>query len=239
MKKRNLVPKDSIVTGDEFINTHVNRNYLPLLPKRFPYPVTQAECEIVQAYFFVHGNQVNERTNSHIREVLRSREGSMVMLGGIVSDYAFNGKRILIEFPRTLHMNDDLDGSVDIIDSHLWLKIDEFYPLREQQSQIVSLGDYIIVAGYPNKYTSRGKEKYSLTNWGIVTSGLFAVRDESEPLNIIKDYHRTGWVMKINITNPENDEYEGWISAFDKINEDKKTLINIFKDRVKFQKKPV
>ncbi|MFK4898668.1 hypothetical protein [Lactococcus petauri] len=75
MKKRNLTPRDSLVSGEEVIKTFKSFNELPYLPKAFPNLQSQSMQNKAQSFYFVQGSYINNRTNAHIREVLQKKGG--------------------------------------------------------------------------------------------------------------------------------------------------------------------
>lgn len=236
MKKRKLVPKNKIVSGEEIIKTFRTPNKLPFLPKAFPDLTTKIRQEAAQSFFFIQGSKMNVKTDSQLREVLQKKKDSAVVVGGIVSGYSKNGRRILLEFPQTLHAIGTLHTDIEIIDSHLWISLDEFTGLPDQEIRTVSLGDFVILAGTPTKYYSRGNEKYSLKNWGVVRSGLLASR-EGETLDIKEDYLRVGWIFKIEKLPDDQNQGIGTIQELHQIKKDEQQLIQIFKDKISFQTK--
>lgn len=236
MKKRNLTPKASLVTGAEIIKTFKSFNRLPYLPKAIPNLQSKSMQNKAQSFYFVQGSYINNRTNAHIREVLQKREGSRVIMGGIVSGFSAKGVRVLIEFPRTLHVVGNNETDVEIIDSHLWLEIMECTTVWEDKSRTVSLGDFLIVEGEAHPYFSKGEKRYSLKHWGIVRSGLLASR-EGETLNIIENYSRIGWIFKQLMIDYETDQGEIHIQRPSQIIKDKKSLTDIFKRDISFHLK--
>ena len=236
MKRRNLIPKRSIISGEEMIKTFKNRNEMPYLPETFPALDTKERQEGAQAYYFVHGSQLNVKTSSHLREVLQKREGKRVVIGGVVSGYSKNGLRILIEFPRTLHIVGTIDTDCEIIDSHLWLDLKECKVVMDDKPRTISLGDYLIIEGMPQKYTSKGQKRYSLGFWGIVHSGLLTSRQD-EPLIVKEDYLRVGWIFKAIILDYETNQGQAQIQAVSQIKKDEQHLITIFKEKITYQLK--
>lgn len=234
MKKRNLTSKKELIKGDEIIETFRSSNELPYLPKSFSDLKTKLRQNAAQAFYFVHGKQINERTNAHIREVLQKKEGTRVIMGGIVSGYSEKGLMLLIEFPRTLHVVGNNKTDIELIDSHLWLKLKECTVAAKNKSHTVSLGDFLVIEGEAAPYISKGEKRYSLVKWAILESGLLG-SEEGETVSIIEDYLRIGWIFKFLILDYEAGQGEMQVQDIEQIRKDEQTLIEIFKDKLSFQ----
>lgn len=235
MKKRNLIPKSSIITGAEMIRDVRTANKLPLLPEYFSSLDTKDKQEGAQAFYFISGSRLNIKTDSQLREVLKNHLGERIAIGGIVSGYSMTDFKILIEFPQLVHVVDNNDFDSEIIDSHLWLKLKECIRVVDEKSRTVSLGDLIIVEGTPYKYYSRGKEKYSLGDWGIVYSGIRSSKP-GQYLTVKEDYLRIGWIFKLTILDSEKQQAQVSIRNNNLIKDDMQKLTEIFENRIILQK---
>lgn len=231
MKKRKLIPKSSIIIGNEIIKSVRSSNNLPPLPEQFASLDTIYNQEGAQAFYFIAGCRFNRKTDPQLREALQKHLGQRLYIGGIVSGCSHDGRRVLLEYPKILHVLERPDDGIEIIDSHLWLELKQCTYIKDKKSRTISLGDFLIVEGTPLKYFSKEEERYSLGDWGIIASGLLASK-LTEPIRIKEDYYRTGWIFRLNVIDFEKKQKETSTQSFSEIKCDERQLTDIFKSRV-------
>lgn len=225
-KKKELANKNLKSTtyrGTEAIKRSTQKNFLAL-PQFYPKLLTKQACQGAQAFYFGESYLVNQKTETKMRLYLQEQEGKQIVLGGFVSDYSKLGERIALQHPTIFSSQTSFNIRVD---SHIWLKLAENNVAFKLGKKTVSLGDFLFVRGRVKRYRSKGKVKYSLTDWGIIYSGLLDYRLGTPDLTIKvkEDYPRVGWLYQTLVAEGKSEKF---VQEMEKVESDKTKLSELY-----------